>query len=310
MSDGQSRHDCLGDGRVAKRGCRIDAGRGCSTCRYTLPLVLASNPCASAEGDGEAVRPDFGELSWMPRLSGRAAPRGRHALTVTPSVGGHSGAVKLSARLWSPWTSAPSGVRLASAVRGLLGIGVIGIVVIAVGGCGGGSSSLAAGLKPYLVQGNEETGYAIQRPLERYKTAAGYAASEQNPAAAQQLTRAGFQQALVENTGGGNGVSFVLQFATASDAAREQSFELQNDLATQGGQPFRFSVPGVTGTDGFGARPVAGQGDANVLFREGQCLLLVGDESSPHPKSYEAAVVAGVQAIYARTAGHHGACSG
>jgi hypothetical protein len=147
-------------------------------------------------------------------------------------------------------------------------------------------------------------------PFENYKTAAGYATSEQNPADAQRLGRAGFQQALVENTDGGNGISFVLQFATASDAAREQSFEAQNDTAGQGGLPFRFSVSGVPGADGFGARPVAGQGDANALFREGRCLLLVGDESAPHPKSYEAAVIAGVQAIHARTAGHDGACSG
>jgi hypothetical protein len=199
---------------------------------------------------------------------------------------------------------------LALAGRGLFGIGVTAIVVLAVGGCGGGSWSSVAGLKSYVIQGNEEPGYAVQRRLENYKTAAGYATSEQNPADAQRLARAGFQQALVENTGGGNGISFVLQFATASDAAREQSFEAQNDTASQGGLPFRFSVSGVPGADGFGARPVAGQGDANALFREGRCLSLVGDESAPHPKAYEAAVIAGVQAIHARTAGHDGACSG
>ena len=165
-------------------------------------------------------------------------------------------------------------------------------------------------LEPFLIQGNEETGYAVQRPLEHYKTAAGYAASEQDPADAQRLSRARFQQAPVENTGGGNGISYVLQFATVSDAAREQSFEFISDSASQGGLPFRFSVSGVPSADGFGARPVEGQGDANALFREGRCLLLVGDMSAPHPKFYEAAVVAGVQAIYARTAAHHGACSG
>ena len=166
-----------------------------------------------------------------------------------------------------------------------------------------------AGLESYLIKGNEETGYAVQRPLEHYRTAAGYAASEQDSADAQRLARAGFQQALVENTGGGNGISYVLQFATVSDATREQSFEFETDLASQGGLPFHFSVSGVGDADGFGARPVEGQGDANALFREGRCLLLVGDMSAPHPKSYEAAVIAGVQAIYARTAAHQGACS-
>ncbi|HUA49539.1 MAG TPA: hypothetical protein VMA77_30165 [Solirubrobacteraceae bacterium] len=184
------------------------------------------------------------------------------------------------------------------------------IVVLALGGCGGGSSSLAAGLGPYVIQGNEEPGYTVQRPLERYKTAAGYAASEEDSADAQRLRGAGFQQALVENTGAGNGISYVLQFATASDAAREQSYEFGTDLAGQGGLPFRFSVSGVRDADGFGLRPAGGQGDANALFREGRCLLLVGDMSTPHPKSYEAAVIAGVHAIYARTAAHHGACSG
>lgn len=43
-----------------------------------------------------------------------------------------------------------------------------------------------------------------------------------------------------------------------------------------------------------------------MLFREGRCVLLEGDASAVHPKSYEAAVIAGVQAIYAPTAGHDG----
>ncbi|MGO9907833.1 MAG: hypothetical protein ACLP4R_24725 [Solirubrobacteraceae bacterium] len=98
----------------------------------------------------------------------------------------------------------------------------------------------------------------------------------------------------------------MLQFATAADAEREQSFELLSDSASQGGLPFRFSVSGVPGADGFGARPVTGQGDANALFREGRCVLLEGDASAVHPKPYEAAVIAGVQAIYAPTAGHDG----
>lgn len=220
-------------------------------------------------------------------------------------------------------------------------IGVLGltaIVATAIAGCGGGSSSSSssssastsststssastspastsstaasyASLKPYLIQGNEEPGYAIQLPLEHYNTAAGYANGEQDPPAAQQLTHAGFRQALVENTGDGNGLSFVLEFATVADAAGYQSIELQQDLAGQGGESFRFSVPGVPGSAGFGARPVAGQGDANALFREGRCLLLVGDESAPHPHTYETAVIAGVKAIYARTHGR-GVCVG
>lgn len=185
------------------------------------------------------------------------------------------------------------------------------LVVLAVGGCGGGSSSSTASLKPYLVQGNEETGYPAQGPPEHYKTAARYAASEQDPAA-QQLTRAGFQQALIENNGPQPSVSLVEQFATVSGAVREQSVLLACDLASQGGSVFRFSVPGILGSDGFGVRsPGAGEpGDANILFGEGRCLLTVGDESTPHPTSYEQAVIAGVRAIYARTGEHHGACSG
>jgi hypothetical protein len=204
---------------------------------------------------------------------------------------------------------------VSTTLRGLFGTGVTAIVVLAIVGCGGGSSSVGSssptvGLTSYVVHGSEEPGYAIQRPLEHYKTAAGYATGEQNPADAQRLTSAGFQQALVENTGGGNGISFVLQFATVSDATREQSYEFQSDVGSQGGPSFRFSVSGVPGSEGFGTRPLAGQGDANALFREGRCVLLVGDESAPHPKSYEAAVIAGVKAIYARTAGHDGVCSG
>ena len=79
-----------------------------------------------------------------------------------------------------PMRIAVSWVWLAAALRGLRGIGVTAIVVVALAGCGGGSSSLAGGLDPYLIKGNEETGYTVQRPLEHYRTAAGYAASEQN----------------------------------------------------------------------------------------------------------------------------------
>jgi hypothetical protein len=35
---------------------------------------------------------------------------------------------------------------------------VTAVVVLAVGGCGGGSSTSAASLKAYLIHGNEETG--------------------------------------------------------------------------------------------------------------------------------------------------------
>lgn len=223
-------------------------------------------------------------------------------------------------------------------MRGLSGLGPIAIVAIAIAGCGGGGSSSSAStsstgtssastsatstppagtsstsassasLNEYLVHGNEEPGYAVQGAPIPYKTAAGYANSAQDSAATQQLTRAGFQQALVQNTGNQNGISLVIEFATAAGATREQSVELATDLASQGGQPFRFSVHGVPDSDGFGVRPVAGQGDANVLFREGRCLLLVGDESAPHPSSYQAAVTAGVRAIYTRTNGH-GPCA-
>jgi hypothetical protein len=237
--------------------------------------------------------------------AGKEIVHSERALTASSIVYGIRFSRRLSGRL-----GLLRGVRLAPALRGVFGAGAAAIVVLAVGGCGGASSSLGAGLDPYLIHGNEETGYTVQRPLEHYKTAAGYAASEQNPLDAQRLTRAGFQQALIENTGGGNGISYVLQFATASDAAREQAFEFESDSAGQGALPYRFSISGVHSADGFGARPVEGQGDANALFREGRCLLLVGDMSAPHPKSYEAAVIAGVQAIYARTAAHHGACSG
>lgn len=51
-------------------------------------------------------------------------------------------------------------------------MGTTAIVAIAVGGCGGGSSRSAASVEPYLIHGNEETGYALQRPVEHYKTAA------------------------------------------------------------------------------------------------------------------------------------------
>ena len=168
-----------------------------------------------------------------------------------------------------------------------------------------GPVAVLASLRPYLITGNEETGYRIQGAPRGYLNAASYAAFATNTTASA-LKRAGFRQALVENTGAGQaaGLSFVQEYATASDAEREQPVLLSDDL---NGQPARFSVSGVPGSDGFGL-PSPGQGqqgDANVLFREGRCLLLVGDESEQH--DFRAAVITGVRAIYARTHGH-GAC--
>jgi hypothetical protein len=90
-------------------------------------------------------------------------------------------------------------------------------------------------------------------------------------------------------------------------AAKELAYELKSDIAAQGKSAtiHRFAIAGVPGAVGFTATEHHHPGGAsNVLWREGSCVLLVGD-FLPHGSSVAltAPVTAGTLAVDRRTAG-------
>jgi hypothetical protein len=120
------------------------------------------------------------------------------------------------------------------------------------------------------------------------------------------LRQEGFREVISVQTGASSaqGVSWAMELASASAVAREQAAELKEfaygpDAPTKA---TRFSVLGVASAEGW-AFPGA---DANVLFTEGRCLLLVGDQLSG---SVKPPVIAATRAIWARTHGKPGACA-
>ena len=94
------------------------------------------------------------------------------------------------------------------------------------------------------------------------------------------LEAEGFHNAVSVQTDSaqGEGVSWVMELGSTRDAAREERAELQSFLHVRG-PVGRFAVQGVPTADGF-TYPGSNPQDANALFREGRCLLLVGDQES------------------------------
>jgi hypothetical protein len=93
-------------------------------------------------------------------------------------------------------------------------------------------------------------------------------------------------------------------------AAREQHASVQEAALEQGGAAIsHFAVARVRGSTGIvAAAPPGNESTANLYFREGRCALWVGDETSK--PNYRAAVTAAAVAIYARTNGRPGPCTG
>jgi len=82
-----------------------------------------------------------------------------------------------------------------------------------------------------------------------------------------------------------------MELGSNQDAAREQTAELRGFVHVRG-RVGRSTVPGVPTADGF-TYPGPNPQDANALFREGRCLLLVGDQESA--ADYRAPVIAAVR---------------
>lgn len=197
--------------------------------------------------------------------------------------------------------------RRARAVAGVL---IVGLLAIAGAGCGGASHSSAPGLalNAYLVHGNEETGLPPTGAPTTNTTSAQWTAGISNgQAEASRLKAEGFHSVVQVSTGSGQsqGTSWVMELGSSGDAERELKAELQS-LVHVGGPVGRFPVPGVPTADGF-TYPGPNPQDANALFREGRCVLLVGDQESA--TDYRAPVIAAVRAIWARTDNKKGACN-
>jgi len=167
------------------------------------------------------------------------------------------------------------------------------------------SSAAKLPLSAYLVQGQEETGMTPTGKPTVDATPAQWTSNGTPNAAAEntRLAHEGFREVISVQTG--QGVSWVMQLASAPAAAREQAAELK-EFAYGPGAPAtttRFTVPGVPSAEGWDF-PDA---DANVLFTEGRCLMLVGDDLTTNDNKLP--VVNATHAIWVRTHGKPGPCA-
>jgi hypothetical protein len=168
------------------------------------------------------------------------------------------------------------------------------------------SSTSKLPLSAYLVRGHEETGLP---PTGRahYFTATQWTSNgvPNGAVEAKRLAQEGFREVISVQTGSvkGQGVSWAMQLGSASAAAREQAAELQEFSSSAPGAT-RFIVAGVPGAKGWGQPTM----DANILFTEGRCLMLVGDQLASATDN-KPTVVAAARAVWARTHGKPGACA-
>jgi hypothetical protein len=158
-----------------------------------------------------------------------------------------------------------------------------------------------------LVRGHEEAGLPPTARATDYLTATQWTSNgvPNGAAEAKRLAQEGFREAMSVQTGSskGQGVSWVMELGSASAAAREKAAELQEFASTAPGAT-RFTVAGFPGAEGWGQPDT----DANILFTEGRCLMLVGDELAAGSDN-KPVVLAAVRAVWARTHDKPGACA-
>lgn len=188
-----------------------------------------------------------------------------------------------------------------------------------------GQHGAAASLAPYVVRAGEEAGFsAIGAPTFTGSAGAWTAGDPAAAADAKRLRREGFRGGLTEYTAGVNdaaGVSWVIELASPSAAKSEEQSQLKEAIAAESPSPVkRFTIKQLPTSAGFTSRgnsktevnpseTAAAEVDANVLFVEGSCVLLVGDQTGsaidPSPP-----VIGGALEIYGRTARSRGVCTG
>jgi hypothetical protein len=187
---------------------------------------------------------------------------------------------------------------------------VLALTAVVCAACGSGSQSSTPKLplSAYLVRGQEETGLPPSGPATRYLTATKWTSDVPDGAAeASRLTQEGFREVVSVQTGSakGQGVSWAMELGSASAAAREKAAELQAfAYGPQAPGATRFPVAGIPGAEGWGQSDT----DANILFTEGRCLMLIGDELASGTDN-KPTVVSAVNAVWARTHGKPGACA-
>jgi hypothetical protein len=201
-------------------------------------------------------------------------------------------------------------------MRWAIGLVLSMAVGLGLSGCGSSSHSSSTGLtiSAYVVRGNEETGFhPAGRPQVAHTVAAGEAGNPNAAGDEKRLTSEGFVQGAAVNTNGvegGQGGSSATELRSPAAAAREQHASVQEAALEQGGAAVSHvavaRIPGSTGI--VTTASPGGQSTANLYFREGRCALWVGDETSK--PDYRAAVTAAAVAIYARTNGRPGPCTG
>lgn len=117
------------------------------------------------------------------------------------------------------------------------------------------------------------------------------------------LANEGFREVMSVPTS--QGISWAMQLGSASAAAREEAAEFKG-FASGPQVPTntqRFTISGIPSADGW----IYPNADANVLFTEGPCLMLVGDDLTTSDNKLP--VVAAAHAIWTRTHGKPGPCA-
>jgi len=190
------------------------------------------------------------------------------------------------------------------------------VVALAVMLAGLGGASAVAGqrvssasLAPYVVRAGEETGYSPSGAPTFTRSAASWTTGNPKAAAdAKRLRGEGFRAALTQQTTGPNGtggVSFVIELASPAAAASEEQAEVKEDIA-ENSPVTRFTIKQLPTSEGWTGKDTSGA-FGNVMFVEGSCVLLVGDETdgaNPHPP-----LIAGALKVYGRTAHSAGVCA-
>ena len=159
------------------------------------------------------------------------------------------------------------------------------------------------------MQAGEETGFSLEGAPTLASSPAAWDKGEPHEAAeTRRLTEEGFRAAETVHTTGSNraGVSFVMELGTPSAAHDEVAVRFQQTVAEQHPSS-QFTIATIPDSHGW-EESGNGKVDANVLFSEGSCVLLVGDQlpsgTDPAPP-----LTAGALKVYGRTAHSNGVCT-
>ena len=170
----------------------------------------------------------------------------------------------------------------------------------------------AATLTRFVVRAGEEPGFT-PGPSHVYGSLRAYVRAylkveppQQVAADTKRLNAEGFVAAAWEHTTGqaafgregGDGLSYVTEFATSTGAQQETAFLMH----TMPGHT-KFGVTGIPGAYGKKGRDSADETYANLLWRQGRCTLVVGESFFPRKTAPTRPLIAAAQAIYRRTGG-------